>query len=80
MSNGPRWNHRPAFRAKVAPAAVKGEKTLADLAQQFDVTANQISQWRSQLLEGAAKVLGSAARSAVEESTDVKTPYAKIGG
>jgi transposase len=49
-------NHNPAFKAKVALAALKGEKTLADLAQQFDVHVNQITQWRSQLLDGAAGV------------------------
>ena len=79
MSKRPRRNHSPAFKAKVALAAVKGEKTLADLAQQFDVHPNQITQWRSQLLEGAAGVFGSEARSAVEEPIDVKTLHAKIG-
>ena len=59
MSRRPRRNHSPAFKAKVALAAVKGEKTLAELAQQFDVHANQITAWRTQLLEGAAGVFGS---------------------
>ena len=59
MSKRPRRNHSPAFKAKVALAAVRGEKTLAELAQQFDVHPNQITQWRSQLLEGAAGVFGS---------------------
>ena len=61
-------------------AAVKGEKTLADLAQQFDVHANQITTWRAQLLEGAAGLFGgeSAAGSA-EPPVDVKTLHAKIG-
>lgn len=54
MSKRPRRNHSPAFKAKVALAAVKGEKTLAELAQQFDVHPNQITTWRSQLLEGSA--------------------------
>ena len=53
------WNHSPAFKAEVALAAVKGEKTLAELAQQFDVHPNQITTWRSQLLEGAAGAFGS---------------------
>ena len=44
MSKRPRRNHSPAFKAKVAMAAVKGEKTLAELAQLFDVYANQITQ------------------------------------
>ena len=52
MSRRPRRNHSPAFKAKVALAAVKGEKTLAELAQLYDVHANQITTWRTQLLEG----------------------------
>jgi hypothetical protein len=48
MTRRPRRNHSPAFKAKVAIAAIKGEKTLAELAQQFDVHPNQITQWRGQ--------------------------------
>ena len=48
MSRRPRRNHTRAFNAKVALAALKGEKTLLELAQQFDVHANQITQWKSQ--------------------------------
>ena len=44
MSRRPRRNHAPAFKAKVALAAIKGDKTLADLAQQFDVHPDQITQ------------------------------------
>ena len=80
MSKKPRRNHSPAFKAKVALAAVRGEKTLAELAQQFDVHANQIAQWRSQLLEGAAGVFGSEQNSvAAAPAIDVKTLHAKIG-
>ena len=50
MGKRPRRNHSPAFKARVALEAIKGEKTLAELAQQFDVHANQISTWRTQLL------------------------------
>jgi transposase len=56
MTKRSRRTHSPAFKAKVALAAIKGEKTLADLAQQFDVHQNQITTWKSQLLEGAAGV------------------------
>ena len=78
MSRRPRRNHSPAFKAKVALAAVKGEKTLAELAQHFDVHANQITTWRTQLLEGAAGVFGSDP-AVVEPAIDVKTLHAKIG-
>lgn len=60
MARRPRRNHSPAFKAKVALAAVRGEKTLAELAQQFDVHPNQITQWRAQLLESAVGVFGAA--------------------
>ena len=54
MTKRSRRTHSPAFKAKVALAAIKGEKTLAELAQQFDVHPNQITTWKGQLLEGAA--------------------------
>ena len=55
MTKRIRRNHSPAFKAKVALAAVKDEKTLAELAQQFDIHPNQITTWRGQLMEGAAR-------------------------
>jgi transposase len=77
MSKRPRRNHSPAFKAKVALAAVKGDKTLAELAQQFDVHPNQITQWKAQLLDGAVGVFG--AEKAATPPVDVKTLHAKIG-
>jgi transposase len=80
MSRRPRRNHTAAFKAKVALAAVKGEKTLLELAQQFDVHANQITQWKSQLLEGAAGVFGGEAKAGpAEAAVDLKSLHAKIG-
>ncbi len=80
MSRRPRRNHTAAFKAKVALAALKGEKTLSELAQQFDVHANQITQWKSQLLEGAAGIFGDEVKpESAEAAVDVKTLHAKIG-
>jgi transposase-like protein len=80
MSKRPRRNHTPAFKAKVALAAIKGDRTLAQLAEQFDVHPNQITTWKAQLEEGAADVFGSGGGSGTAQpAVDVKLLHAKIG-
>jgi len=80
MARRPRRNHTPAFKSKVALAAVRGEQTLSELAQHFDVHPNQIKQWRDQLLEGAVGVFGKENKATkTEPAVDVKTLHAKIG-
>jgi len=77
MTKRTRRNHTPAFKAKVALAAIKGDKTFAELAQQFDVHANQITTWCSQLLEGAAGVFGaSTAETSAPPAVDLKVLHA----
>jgi transposase-like protein len=78
MSRRPRRNHTPGFKAKVALAAVKGDRTLAQLAEQFDVHPNQIMSWKAQLEGGAAHVFGPGG-GAVHPAIDVKSLHAKIG-
>src|SRR4029450_47865 len=63
MSKRPRRNHSPAFKAKVALDAIRGEKTLAELAKLHDVHPNQITDWKSQMIERAASVFGAEARA-----------------
>jgi transposase-like protein len=78
MARRPRRNHSGEFKARVALAAVRGEKTLSELAEQFDVHPHQITEWKEQLLERAGEVFGGPARKD-EPAVDVKAMQAKIG-
>ncbi|WP_370582514.1 IS3 family transposase [Burkholderia pseudomallei] len=79
MTKRTRRTHSAAFKAKVVPAAVKGERTLAELAHQFDVHPNQITEWKRQLQERAADVFGSPGTASNEPPVDLKSLHAKIG-
>ncbi len=79
MSRRPRRNHAAAFKAKVALAAIKGDRTLAELAEQFDVHPNQITTWKAQLENGAADIFGWSGSATAQPPIDVKSLHAKIG-
>ena len=78
MSRRPRRNHSATFKAKVALAAIQGDKTLSELAQQFDVHPNQITQWKVPLLERGSEAFGGTS-NADSPPIDVRTLHAKIG-
>ncbi len=76
----PRRNHSAKFKSRVALAALKSEKTLVELSEQFDVHANQITEWKNQLLNSAEGVfLTKAERRELESGPSVKDLRAKIG-
>ncbi len=79
MSRRPRRTHSAAFKAKVALAAVRGDKTLAELAQQHDVHPNQITDWKNQLLAKAADVFGGEPRPE-EPTVDLKVLHLSLFG
>src|SRR5258707_11419139 len=73
MKRRPRRNHTAAFKAKVALAAIKGDRTLAQLAEQFDVHPNQITTWKAQLESAAADVFDpGGSGGATQPAADVK--------
>ena len=75
-----RRNHSPEFKAKVALAAAKGDKTLAELAQQFSLHANQITTWKQELLKNASSIFdGKSPLTKDNDITEVNKLHAKIG-
>ena len=79
MKKRARRNHSSAFKAKVALAAIKGDRTVSQLSEQFDVHPNQITIWKDQLVEFAAEVFERGASGKPAPAVDVKTLHAKIG-
>jgi transposase-like protein len=74
-----RRTHSPEFKAKVALAAVQGDMTMAEMVKKFDVHANQITEWKKQLLSSAPDVFGKGAKKAEESAETVQQLHTKIG-
>ena len=80
MTKRTRRNHSSSFKAKVALAALRGEKTLIEIAEQFEVHPTQVTEWKKQLLERAAEVFdGGTAAGKSNTLPDLKVLHAKIG-
>jgi transposase-like protein len=76
MAKRPRRNHGAAFKAKVALEAIKGDQTLVELAERFQVHPNQIAEWKKVLLEKAQDVFDKGKPS---KEPDIKELHVKIG-
>ena len=79
MTKRTRRNHSPEFKAKVALAALKGDRTIAQLSDQFGVHVSQITAWKDQLQASAANVFGAGGSAPPAPAIDVKALHAKIG-
>jgi len=77
MSKRPRRNHAPVFKAKVALETLKGNQTIVELAERYQVHPSQITEWKKQLLEHAPDVFGTNRK--IDQGPDVKDLHAKIG-
>ena len=75
-----RRNHAAAFKAKVALAAAKGDKTIAELASEYEVHPNQITQWKKQLLESLPEIFSRRRQNGLHEQEDLTAQlYQQIG-
>ena len=74
-----RRNHSPAFKAKVAMAALQGDKTLAELSSQYDIHVNQIQTWRNQLKDNIDSLFDSGIDQRKDHEQQIKSLQSKIG-
>src|SRR5450755_2219139 len=81
MTKRPRRNHSPSFKAKVALAALKGEQTVAEVASRYDVHPNQVTQWKTQLLNGIAGVFNGPSEPprGLPSPTTTRRPLTRMG-
>ena len=77
MTKRPRRNHSPAFKAKVALDALKGEQTIVELSERYEVHPNLITEWKKQFLEHASDIFSKD--RGTEHGPDIKELHAKIG-
>ncbi|MGZ0018397.1 transposase [Nitrosomonas sp. wSCUT-2] len=74
-----RRNHSPEFKSKVALAAIKGDKTLIELAQQYGINSNLIVKWKKQLIDNSNEIFASGKGLAPDRESEIQSLQAKIG-
>lgn len=79
MPGKKRRNHSPSFKAKVALEAIRGDVTMAELAEKYDLHTNQVQRWKSDLIAGAADVFGGNKRELKDNAKETQKLHAKIG-
>lgn len=79
MTKRKRRNHSPSFKAKVAVAAIRGDRTLAELAQQYDVHPNQIQDWKKRVMSGAEQLFETGSHGTEDGDQKIKELHEKIG-
>ena len=79
MTKRKRRNHSSTFKAKVALAAIRGDKTVSELAQQYEVHPNQIADWKKRLVSGAEHVFDNGAQVNGDADEKDKDLHAKVG-
>lgn len=79
MTKRTRRNHSGSFKAKVALEALRGDKTVAEIAAKYEVHPNQVTDWKRQLLERAAELFDGGGGCKKEPAADLKELHAKIG-
>ena len=79
MSKKKRKQHPPAFKAKVALAALKNEETISELAARFDIHPTLINKWKQALVEGAAELFDKSQKMQQDHASQVDELYRQIG-
>ena len=77
MARRQRRTHSATFKAQVAVAALRGDKTIAEVAEKFEVHPNQVTAWKAQLLERSSEVFGEKADGT--PAPNIEKMEAKIG-